>query len=115
MFVELLPRDKLSATLLVEALYPAASKIAGAKASEDVLVVITLLLTVKFPENVLTSIVPVDVSPEYVTLLIVIEPMIKAWLLLMDNAPKLEAEAIVDSVLLSLLKVIALFPTRAKL
>ena len=49
----------------------------------------------------------------------VIDPMVRAWLLLTDKAPGVvlvpEDEAIVDNVFVALLKVISLLPTSAKL
>ena len=46
---------------------------------------------------------------------IVIDPMVSAWLLVIEIAPRPDDEAIVDRVLLALLKVIALLPTSASL
>ena len=50
---------------------------------------------------------------------IVIDPMVNAWLLVIDRSPRVllvpEDEAIVDNVLVALLRVIALLPTSAKL
>ena len=41
--------------------------------------------------------------------------MVSAWLLVMESAPTPDPEAIVDSVLVALLKVMALLPTSASL
>ena len=68
-FVGLLPTKLLSkimlfVVLVVASLKPADNLIAGVVVSDDVLVVTTLLLTVKLPVTVFTRMVPVDDRPE---------------------------------------------------
>ena len=68
-FVGLLPTKLLSkiilfVVLVVASLNPADNLIAGAEVLDDVLVVVTLLLTVKFPVIVFTKMVPVEDRPE---------------------------------------------------
>ena len=61
---KLLSKIMLFVVLVVASLKPADNLIAGVVVSDDVLVVTTLLLTVKLPVIVLTRIVPVDDRPE---------------------------------------------------
>ena len=68
-FVGLLPTKLLSKIILfdvlvVASLNPADNLIAGAEVLDEVLVVVTLLLTVKLPVIVFTKIVLVDDRPE---------------------------------------------------
>ena len=60
----LLPKIILFAVLEASSLKPAASLMAGVDVFDEVLVVVTLLLTVRLPVIVLTNMVPVDERPE---------------------------------------------------
>ena len=60
----LLAKTMLLVVLEVASLKPAANLIAGVEVLDEVLVVVTLLLTVKLPVMVFTKIVPVDDRPE---------------------------------------------------
>ena len=60
----LLPKIILFVVLEVASLKPAANLIAGVEVLDEVLVVVTLLLTIKLPVIVLTNMVPVDERPE---------------------------------------------------
>ena len=95
-------------------LAPAANNNAGDAGDAATLVVFTFCDIVRSPVSVSTEILSVESRPLYVAPLIVTEPIFNAPAFTTDNAPKALPEAIVDSALEALVKVIALEPTKTK-